>query len=399
MANIVFFNIPAAGHVNPTLGVLAELAKRGHRVVAYNYEEYRAKIERTGVEFRAYPPIEEYDIVIANMNRGDFAFNARMLLQASERVLPGLLDELRRDRPDLIMYDSLAAWGRWASEILGVPGVASITTFVLTPSSMPRMPLGQTLRFARNIVRQLPPYMRVRSRLRRYKIRDLGLLTALMNTGPLNLVFTSREIQPNGEALGSEYVFVGASIAERNDTLDIPLDGRPLIYVSLGTLAVGSREFFQQVFVALGDLPVQVVVSTGRQTDLAGLTVPENVTLRPHVAQLEILKHAAVFITHAGLNSVHEGLCFGVPMLLVPQQMEQLVTALQIEKLGAGIMLPKTADASEMTASVQRLLATPDFKLAAARAGESLHAAGGAEAAADAIESQLQPAPQLSKSM
>jgi MGT family glycosyltransferase len=297
------------------------------------------------------------------------------------------------------MYDSLAAWGRWASEILGVPGVASITTFVLTPSSMPKMPLGQTLRFARNIVRQLPPYMRVRSRLRRYKIRDLGLLSALMNTGPINLVFTSREIQPNGEALGSEYVFVGASIAERNDTLDIPLDGRPLIYVSLGTLAVGSREFFQQVFAALGDLPVQVVVSTGRQTDLADLTVPENVTLRPHVAQLEILKHAAVFITHAGLNSVHEGLCFGVPMLLVSQQMEQLVTALQIEKLGAGIMLPKTADASEMTASVQRLLATPGFKLAAARAGESLHAAGGAEAAADAIESQLQPAPQLSESI
>lgn len=389
MATIVFFNIPAAGHVNPMLGVLAELVKRGHRVIAYNYEEYRPKVERTGAEFRAYPPIQEYDSVMANMGRGDFAFNAVMLMKAGERVLPGFLEELRLNRPDLIIYDSLASWGRWAAEILDIPAVASITTFVLTPGSMPSVPFRQTLAMARNIVRQLPEYLRVRSRLKRQKIGDLGMLTALMNTAPLNLVFTSRALQPNAGALDSGYVFVGASIAERNDTLDIPLDGRPLVYVSLGTLAVGSREFFQNVFAALGDLPVQVIVSTGRQTDLDGLTVPDNVTLRPHVAQLEILKHAAVFITHAGLNSVHEGLYFGVPMLLVPQQMEQLITAIQIEKLGAGITLQASSQASEMRAAVQRLLDMPSYKAASGRTGESLRAAGGARAAADAIESQL----------
>lgn len=389
MATIVFFNIPAAGHVNPTLGVLAELVKRGHRVVAYNDEEYRAKLEHTGVEFRAYPLIEEYEAVMANMHRGDFAFNAVMLMKGGERVLPALLDDLRRDHPDLIMYDSLASWGRWAAEILGVPGVASITTFVLTPANMPKVPLRQTLQMARNIVRQLPEYLRVRSRLKRQKIGDLGMLTALMNTAPLNLVYTSRALQPNAEALGENYAFVGASIAERNDTLNIPLDGRPLVYVSLGTLAVGSREFFQNVFAALGDLPVQVIVSTGRQTDLGGLAVPDNVTLRPHVAQLEVLKRAAVFVTHAGLNSVHEGLYFGVPLLLVPQQTEQLVTALQIEKLGAGIMLKTPESSSEIRAAIQRLLDTPFYKAASAAAGETLRTAGGAVAAVDAIEARL----------
>ncbi len=388
MATIVFFNIPAAGHVNPALGVLAELVKRGHRVIAYNDEEYRARLERTGVEFRAHPPMEEYDIVMANMHRGDFAFNAVMIMKAGERILPALLEDLRRDRPDLILYDSLASWGRWAAEILGLPAVASITTFVLTPASMPKVPLGQTIKMGRNIVRQLPTYLRVRSRLKRRNISDLGMLTALMNTAPLNLVFTSRALQPNAEALGDNYVFVGASIAGRNDALDVPLDGRPLVYVSLGTLAVGSRQFFQNVFAAMGDLPVQVIVSTGRQTELNGLSIPDNVTLRPHVAQLEILKCAAVFITHVGLNSVHEGLYFGVPLLLVPQQMEQLVTALQIEKLGAGIMLQDVGQPATMRAAVQRLLDTPAYKTASARAGETLRA-GGAQAAADAIESQL----------
>src|SRR5690606_21522771 len=241
MATIVFLNIPAAGHVNPTLGVLAELVKRGHRVIAYNNEEYRAKHERAGAEFRAYPPMQEYDAVMENMDRGDFAFNAVMLMKAGERVLSGLMDELRRDQPDLIMYDSLASWGRWAAELLGVAGVASITTFVLTPASMPRIPLVQSLKMARNVLRQMPRYLRVRSRLKRRNLTELGLFTALMNTGRLNLVYTSRALQPNADALDENYVFVGASIAERNDSLDVPLDGRPLIYVSLGTLHVGSH--------------------------------------------------------------------------------------------------------------------------------------------------------------
>ena len=40
---IVFFNIPAHGHTNPTLGVVKELIKNNHDVYYYSYETMRKK--------------------------------------------------------------------------------------------------------------------------------------------------------------------------------------------------------------------------------------------------------------------------------------------------------------------------------------------------------------------
>ena len=51
MATIVFFSIPAQGHVHPTLGVVRELTARGHRVVYFSYEGFREKIRAAGGEF------------------------------------------------------------------------------------------------------------------------------------------------------------------------------------------------------------------------------------------------------------------------------------------------------------------------------------------------------------
>lgn len=45
MSTIVFFCIPAYGHTNPTLGVVRELAARGHKVVYYSYDTMRKPIE------------------------------------------------------------------------------------------------------------------------------------------------------------------------------------------------------------------------------------------------------------------------------------------------------------------------------------------------------------------
>ena len=45
MARIAFFSIYAFGHTNPTLAVVGELTRRGHRVRYYSFEEFRARLE------------------------------------------------------------------------------------------------------------------------------------------------------------------------------------------------------------------------------------------------------------------------------------------------------------------------------------------------------------------
>jgi UDP:flavonoid glycosyltransferase YjiC (YdhE family) len=54
MANVLFFNFPGEGHVNPTIALVEELVKKGEELVYYCIEEYRNKIEKTGALFRPY---------------------------------------------------------------------------------------------------------------------------------------------------------------------------------------------------------------------------------------------------------------------------------------------------------------------------------------------------------
>ena len=54
MAKAVFFNIPAHGHVNPTLPLVQELVRRGETVIYYAIEDFRRKIEATGACCRTY---------------------------------------------------------------------------------------------------------------------------------------------------------------------------------------------------------------------------------------------------------------------------------------------------------------------------------------------------------
>lgn len=52
MSKILVFNVPAYGHVNPTLPVVCELVSRGEQVAYYLTDEFEPQIRHTGAEFR-----------------------------------------------------------------------------------------------------------------------------------------------------------------------------------------------------------------------------------------------------------------------------------------------------------------------------------------------------------
>lgn len=49
--HIAFICLPAAGHVNPTLPVVSELVRRGHRVTYATAEKYAKSVESAGAAF------------------------------------------------------------------------------------------------------------------------------------------------------------------------------------------------------------------------------------------------------------------------------------------------------------------------------------------------------------
>ncbi|MEO8609573.1 MAG: macrolide family glycosyltransferase [Chloroflexota bacterium] len=405
MTKTVFFNIPAQGHINPSLPVTAELVRRGEQVIYVNAEEIRSLAETTGAVFRPYPAMPELIALVQN-SAGNIPRNALALVEIGERLLPFIFDLLRAEQPDYVIFDSLAGWGKQAADVLGIPALASIVTFVLIPGDRMPIPTTLALRTIGQFLPVIPRYMRTARRIRRnLGVKNIGLLGAVMNTGEMNIIYTSRDFQPGASRFDERFQFVGPSISPRPDDSGFPFEQitrQPVIYISLGTIHNDNLDFYRQCFAAFADHPGQFILSAGKRTDLQVLgDIPANFIVRNFVPQLEVLERTDVFITHGGMNSVSEGLWYGVPLVAIPHQVEQAVVAHEVEKQGAGLALGMQppfghVTASELRAAVDRILAdrTP-YQQAAVRLGDSFRAAGGYARAADAILAFAQSHPRV----
>ncbi|MFD0593952.1 nucleotide disphospho-sugar-binding domain-containing protein [Catellatospora coxensis] len=160
--------------------------------------------------------------------------------------------------------------------------------------------------------------------------------------------------------------------------------------ISLGTVYNRLPGFYRTCVEALGDSPWQVVLAVGERTDPAELgPAPGNVTVAASVPQLDVLAHAAVFVTHAGMGGILEAIRAGVPMLTVPQTPEQEVNALRVAELGVGRPLDPAASTPALRAAVEDLTSDQGVRDALTRLQTDLRTYGGAPLAADVIESSL----------
>jgi len=133
--------MPAHGHINPTLPILAELVRRGDRVIAYATADMRTKLTATGAEFREYPPLGfDHNNPPPNLGR-----MGRALLEFSLRSVPGLIAEAQSERVCYVMHDSMASWGRAVASSLQLPSICSTSTFAL-PSGIPATPKHALIR-------------------------------------------------------------------------------------------------------------------------------------------------------------------------------------------------------------------------------------------------------------
>lgn len=389
MAHYYLLNLPAHGHINPTLPVVAELIRRGHEVTYYADEPFRARILAAGASYRPYQPA----LVWADPPRNLFA-TAALLARATEAVLPDLIEAARRERPAAIIHDSLAPWGKALAALTGSPAICSTSTFAIHAQGAIHAPrfLLQITQDALGAPGAIRAYANAQARLRRrFGLSPAPLSGAFRNEAALNIVYTSRELQPAAERLGPAWQFVGPALPAVDPATPLPArrqPGRPLIYISLGTLFNADVEFYRRCLTALGDLPVQVVISLGTRISPADLgPLPTNTVVWPSVPQLALLGHTDLFITHGGMNSVHEGLACGVPLLVVPQAADQSLVAAQVQALGAGVALDRARlTPGRLRRTALQLLSDRTYQSHSARLGRQLLASGGPARAADLIE-------------
>jgi MGT family glycosyltransferase len=403
VSKIIFLGAPAHGHVNPTLPVVKELIRRGEQVLYYNNAEFRPQIERTGARFEPYPATElTAENISALLVNGNLANVTALLLQVTQTLLPFTLAELESEQPDLLVFDSLVVWGRMASTLSGVRAVGSISHFIMETSQMNR---GDTLRMLGMTLPVVPKILAGKRQL----IRKFGK-TAFPPSNPLfpmrgelNLLYTVAELHPPSTLIDDSYRFVGPSIDAQGQEEALPAglrDDLPLIYISLGTVHTvptgtvhtGNLAFFQRCFHVFADVPAQFLLSVGRSFPLESLSnAPANFILRPSVPQIKVLERASLFITHGGMNSIHEALYYGVPLVVIPQQFEQLLNGRVVAAQGAGYLIRPDKAGQEVTSAELRqafdeIYSDPSYRLSAERLKDVLKASGGFRMAADEIQ-------------
>jgi len=377
--------------MNATFPVVAELVRRGERVVYFATEPFRDRVTQAGAEYVSYGDPATF---VPPAHTGGLYSVMAWSMGLAETMLPGLLERLREIRPDYLLIDSMCVWGALARQVLRLPAAMLASVFVpnpgvITVDEMVRRAYGDAPKEVLLAgIGGLDTYLQTAQRIdRRWGTQSPNMVEFFANRQQLNVVFTSREFHLAGDSYDASYRFTGPTLLAPDRCAESSCGEAPLVYISLGTIFNDRPDFYRACFSALGEEACRVVLVTGTKVDQGALgPAPANFTLCEHADQLALLRPASVFVTHGGMNGASEALWYGVPLLVFPQHGDQHLVAERVAALGAGLVLrPPDPGAETLRGTVRRLLEEPAFRECAQTVGQSFRAAGGWRRASDEI--------------
>jgi UDP:flavonoid glycosyltransferase YjiC (YdhE family) len=357
--HISFVIESAYGHIVPTLGIAAELRRRGHRVSYALKHQFASKIRAFGCEVIAYRPLENKlrfmreNSVYRGLSEDALAAWRTLRLEEEKDTLAQLEPLYRRGRPDLIVYDITNPTGRVLVGELNVPA-AEHSPIVINQ-------FNDSWTYDNNLVVVTIPH------------------------------FFQRE----AASLEERFQFVGFIQNDRTRFFDPWIRRHSnlrviLVYATTGLLE--QTHFFKSVLAALQSLNDPLVLCVGDVTILDSLgPLPASCEVNRSSANFEILQSASLVVGQAGTGSTLEALYWGVPQLLIPPPLEIFEDcASRVAELGLGVCL-KEADATvERIGSAARWLLN-DAVIAdrLAETSRIMHATAGATLAVDLLEKRL----------
>ncbi|WP_089299831.1 glycosyltransferase [Haloechinothrix alba] len=384
MSRFLFVVPPFAGHVHPTIGVASELTARGHGVAwAGDTDALGGLLPGWARVYGCAPaPIHPRPPGLRGFGALRYLWE-QVLVPVTESMVSGVEEAVEREKPDVLVVDQQAFAGGLVADRMGLPWVTSATTSAELTDPLAGFP-------------QVRDWVAGQLHMLRKRFGTERGTEDVRFSPYLVLAFTTAALA-GADAAGNSVRFVGPVTRERRGDVDFPwprIDGmHPLVYITLGTVndATGQR-FLTECASALRDRPWASAVIA----DPAGALedVPENVVVRSHVPQLELLDHVDVVLCHAGHNTVCEALSRGLPLVVAPIRDDQPVIADQVERSGAGTRLRfGHARASHIGAAIDTALTDPSYRYAAGEIAMSFLAAGGERAAADRLEGVLHAQP------
>lgn len=392
------------GHLNPMTTVGTELVKRGHRVTLLSSQNGKAFADRSGIEW--LPLNDSPEAMVGWDQLGDLSglsalMKTGVLIQqavtATRAEAPALI---RQGKFDALLVDQFSPAGAVVAEEMGLPyvvmcnAVATHLDAAVPPPPWPWAPRNDLFGRVRN---------RFGNRIGRILFDTFSGAWKAKGVSPLLLTSLERTY---GRAIVSQqpawfdfptqprpphfHYTAPWHVEGRDADTDFRwdwLDGRPLVYASMGTIQNRLKRVYHAIVEAARGLEIQLVLSLGSPSATLELDGPENVMVVPFAPQLRLLERASAVITHAGLNTTLETLARGLPMLCLPVTNDQPGIASRVVYLGAGRRLGlRRVTVEAIHDGIRRLLFNPDYASIAEQLQERLVGMNGPRVAAEIIE-------------
>lgn len=411
MARFGVISPPVPGHLNPFIALGLTLRDRGHDVMFVHMADVATRVRDAGLEFAEigapdHPP-GSLQQSLDRLGRLHGLAALRHVVAAVARTTEmfgrDAPDALRAAGVDALLVDQTEPVGAAIAQRLGLPFVTVCNALMVNreasvpPPFTPWSYRDNVLARLRNRAgyrvsdQVLRPVRRVLSRWRREwglppcdRMDDTFSPLAQISQQPPAFDFPRRALPPTFHYCGP---FRHPEVAPVSFPWE-RLDGRPVVYGSLGTLQGSKADLFRCFADACADLDVQLVLSHGGALGPEAVQkLSDRALVVSYAPQEALLARAAVALTHAGLNTVLDALTHGVPLVAVPLAFEQPAIAARIVWTGSGRAMPLSRlTTARLRAALSDVRHDPAYRTAAARVRDSIHAAGGASRAADVIE-------------
>lgn len=382
MKRFLFVVPPLVGHVVPTVSVARTLMARGHEVAWVCHPRRIRSLLPDDAEILAlddhlsdgvWERLRDRAKAVRGLESFQFLWQ-EVLVPLARGMRAGVADAIDRYRPDVMAVDQQAIAGAIAARTAGIPWATLCTT-----SAGVVDPLADLPRIKQWVAEQLAQLE-----------SEAGLpsIPSPDRSPSCVIVFSTEALVGDGHTWPPHFHFVGPSIQDRPDPTPFPWESLamcPRVFVSLGTIsAEAGAGFYATVVEALRGLDAQIIIAAPPSVVPHP---PPTFLVRERVPQLALLPRVNAVVCHAGHNTVCESLANGLPLVVAPIRDDQPVVAQQVVRAGVGLRVRYgRLSPAVLRDAVVRVLHEPDFRRAAERVRDSFTAAGGAAAAASALE-------------
>ena len=403
------------GHLNPLIALSQELKDRGHKVTFFEKPKIEPRIRQAGLGFT---PIGANDfskqVTPPTTNRGLLSeismlrFNLARVIRDMENYLRDAPAALSHSGVDVLLINEIALTGPTVAQLLGLPYFIISTTVphhwgwkgpswrtgyrysTSCPSAIQRRFLEVSVLRMRGPIRRALEEYRRREGLDKLRQASASFPALAHITQLPQCLDLPRKTVPTNFFYTAPWVSNAA-----RPRMAFPwdrLDGRPIIYASLGTTRNAEAAVLRLIAQACAGLDVQLVISLGGRFDPKDFAdLPGQPLIVRFAPQLELLKIARIVVSHGGPNTAFEALMAGKPMIVIPMAYDQPAIAVRLARSHVARVLPiMRLSAARIRSAVNALLDDPIYEQAAVTMQSTLRNLRGPTEASDIIERALE---------